>query len=168
MSTKHPITPFVNPHRVLNLTIQNVFYVQSAFTYYPGSTIHIDIYLPWCLLYLVLFTPYKYWPIVWCLVSKTCWVRLYSSREAGNGSLTKDINHRSDHRLCRYLFLYLSHSVYLLIRHETFFTDVFVIALILYLEAELLFCPPELEFSNIWKTLKKISILSSNQVAAEK
>ena len=38
ISTKHPLTPFVKPHEVLNLAIQNVFYVQSGFTYNLGST----------------------------------------------------------------------------------------------------------------------------------
>ena len=37
------LTPFVKPHNILNLAEQNIFYVQlymeSAFTYNPGSTV---------------------------------------------------------------------------------------------------------------------------------
>ena len=37
------LTPFVKPHDILNLAVQNIFYVQSyvesAFTYNPGLTI---------------------------------------------------------------------------------------------------------------------------------
>jgi len=38
------LTPFVKPRDILNLSIQNVFYIQSyvesAFTYNPGSTLN--------------------------------------------------------------------------------------------------------------------------------
>ena len=40
------LTPFVKPHNVLNLAVQNIFYVQSfvesAFMYNPGSTVLQD------------------------------------------------------------------------------------------------------------------------------
>ena len=36
------LTPFVKPHNILNLAIPNIFYIQlymeSAFTFNPGST----------------------------------------------------------------------------------------------------------------------------------
>ena len=38
VSTKHPLTHFVKPYQVLNLAMHNVFYIQSAFMYNPGST----------------------------------------------------------------------------------------------------------------------------------
>ena len=42
ISTKHPLTPFVKLCNILNLAVRNIFYVQSAFTYNPGSTVKIN------------------------------------------------------------------------------------------------------------------------------
>ena len=49
ISTKHPLTPFEKPHEVLNLAIQNVFYVQSGldqikkYTHYKYYVKHLPI-----------------------------------------------------------------------------------------------------------------------------
>ena len=42
ISTKHPLTPFVKPCKVLNLAVQNIFYVQPASMYNPVSTKNIN------------------------------------------------------------------------------------------------------------------------------
>ena len=51
------LTPFVKPRSILNLAIQNVFYIQSyvesAFMYNPGSTKTTSLFLPKTLIMII-------------------------------------------------------------------------------------------------------------------